>query len=194
MINADFFGDVNNLKKSWEERSRILLEKWEACPTGLNKRRLKALGILNSKPRIADLEKRVDFKYYILTQKIEHLEIAKTSIEIDQILMEASVGKTIKIPMNSLYWMVEEECLLWQRQSLVAPLADDGFKRYMKVFAAFCKKYGKENPVSGDEDISDIPIYTLEELKVARDMLAVKQGLTSEEEKEVNEIEQMLLF
>ncbi|MCA1066624.1 hypothetical protein QTG56_26050 (plasmid) [Rossellomorea sp. AcN35-11] len=195
MITANIFGDVNELQERWGKRSQEMIERWEASPTSLNKKRLQAIGILCKRPRIADMEKRLDFKYYILTQKLEHLVIAKTSIEIDQILMNAVEDGMVKIPLNSLYWMVEEEYLVWQRQIREAPVTRHGNKRYMKVSAALSDKFGLENSFGEVVDISDISILTLEDLKVYRDLLAREHGLKNEEEeKEENVVEQMLLF
>lgn len=180
MFDARMFGDTNKLKQQWEDRKKELVKEWSSNPTKLNKKRIKAVEILSNSRRIADTEGRLDFKYAVLSQKIEHLDITKTSGEVDQILLEAKRGKTVQIPTNSFYWMIEEECLLWQQLSLEAPLASEGFDRYMKVFSAFCKKYDMENPICPEKDISGINILSVEEMRVARALLAKQQGIEDE--------------
>ena len=80
----------------------------------------------------------------IFVEKSRMIEQAHTKKELDEI-QKPSVphwdgGRFIEGP----YHVRAEEAILWSKASLVAPLKQNGFQRYMEVFTEFFPEFQKE--------------------------------------------------
>lgn len=141
---ALFEGTVSRYEKIWSEAG-----------DKLHKKKLKALKDLQAKPRVVDQpwgEGMEDWKYVILNKKLQQLIVVETIEEIDEVmLLPKHHRNTIELPIESKYWLLEEECLFWSIESSKSPLSADGYVRYMKCFDLLCKIRGIDNPLANNE-------------------------------------------
>ncbi|RKO61719.1 hypothetical protein Cdeb_01190 [Caldibacillus debilis GB1] len=144
---------LNVGKEEVFRKAEALRRAWEKDSTALNKKKLRVLKMLLTEKRIADEAGIEEWKWHILWLKLGQLESVQDPGEVNEVLLQAKVGKTLQIPTHSKYWLVEEECLFWMEQSLKSPLSYQGFERYMQVFQLLCDKYGIENPLKQDSEI-----------------------------------------
>lgn len=78
----------------------------------------------------------------IAVRKLEYLRTATTRKEVTEILTPPKPrynGRELVV--DSKYYVPAEEMLIWSRTSFLAPLSEEGYKRYMKVFREY---FGEE--------------------------------------------------
>ena len=78
----------------------------------------------------------------IVKKKLEYLRTATTHKEVTEILTPPKPRYNgSELVVDSKYHIPAEEMLIWSRTSYLAPLSEEGYKRYMKVFREY---FGEE--------------------------------------------------
>ncbi len=80
----------------------------------------------------------------ILYRKGRMIEEARTKAELNEISKPSVPVKTYSGFREGLYHVPEEEILLWSYVSMETPLNDEGYHRYMELFARFFPEAAKK--------------------------------------------------
>lgn len=130
MVEIKGFQEVIEEKVSYEEELR-------KDDNRINKLKLKALADLFTTPRVA-----LDFggsnpslTLTIYKKKIQQIREAESAGDLKLTLMHPKVRYNgCKVVPDNKWVLPEEELILWSNTSLIAPLSQEGFERYMKIF------------------------------------------------------------